>query len=400
MTLAKKKSSKKKSSKKRSSSKKMREPSDLGIDTNDDRDLNVDLLDKIGGNVNKKESDEQGSFNIILDEDEDNLDEDSKEKEDMLLEQMGDKLLDQNILKKIKDDLELLQKKLNIESEELKLRERSLERSLRELREEEEELRGKSKIDKVLFLIKRIKNSVRAVNSLEKELKSEGEDISKYSALKKKIIRQEGDYEFYVDDAKQCQQWINDALKWLNMVKRNWEEGKNKELPFFEEQSYYKSRGLLKALHFRMNIFDNHIHSVKSKPIELMRIFSALEPTVTSLSSLDEDIESFGADKLQKSFEDLSLEDKIDFMKVNFTHDYVPKLSRNVKNNSFVVLLQNIIFAPEQVLDQMKKWERNHPLNREKLVKYLQTFLTSTERMTIAEKDIDELKRKGVINIS
>jgi hypothetical protein len=130
---------------------------------------------------------------------------------------------------------------------------------------------------------------------------------------------------------------------------------------------------------FTKNIIQKHQQLIHEQEFILEII-----DTNSSIESLNV-INTTQLDYLKSIFDTLPFRDKVDFMKVNFTHDYVSELSITVKNNLLVALLNYITLNPIQVLDQMKRWETNNPMNRKKMVEYLQTFLTPTEIKEIAK---------------
>ena len=300
-------------------------------------------------------------------------------------------------------ELEKKRKEIDTEKEELDVIRKDLEKKrsdidteLRNLRKEEEKLRGHSKIDKILILIAELKDSIKVRNLSEEKLKSQGIKIELLNSISRKVIRNFSDYEFYVENAKNCQARIILILKYLTLLIKGADKDKITQQ---ELRAYYKTRGILKALHIRLNPFDNHIHSKDNKPLELMRIFSALEPTATWLSSLDneESLESEEYDKVVKSFQDFILEEKINFFKLYFTDEIVEYLDNRIQANCFVRLLGRIVLNPSQVLDQITKWEKTNPEFRKKFVSFLASELLPTERLSIAQKEVEELKQSKLL---
>lgn len=310
-----------------------------------------------------------------------------KEKYETLLKELEQKT------EKIKD-LESRNKAL---AKNLENQRKELDNEKREWRKEEENLRGKSKVDKILILIKSLKDSIIVKNQVVELLsKEETFNINDLNNLQKKIIREFGDYEFFVEDAKACQSKINEILKILTLLFKNADINSMNE---FESRSYFKARGILKALHIRLNPFDNHIHSKESRPIELMRIFSVLEPTISSLSGLDtESLETEEYEKVVKSFGDFILEEKQNFMRVYFDESYIDYLDQKVLRNVFVKILTKFILTPEQVLEQMSRWQTINKEFVNKFIEFLRVELTPIQKLLIAENEIKDMKQKGLLN--
>lgn len=274
---------------------------------------------------------------------------------------------------------------------------KDLDNEKKSWRKEEESLRGKSKVDKILILIKGLKDSIIVKNQITELLKLDcsGIDIDSLNNIQKKIIREFGDYEFYVDDAKACQSKINDIIKILTSLFKNASIDSINE---FENRSYFKARGILKALHIRLNPFDNHIHSKESKPIELMRIFSVLEPTISSLSGLDtESIDSEDYDKVIKSFNEFIIEEKQNFMRTYFDESYVEILDQKILKNIFVKILNRFVLTPEQLLEQMSKWQSINKEYINKFIEFLRIELTPLQKIQIADNEIKDMKAKGLL---
>jgi len=296
-------------------------------------------------------------------------------------------------------------KLMELEEREKKLKEREIlwgaiamnaESPIRIYKKEEDNLRGLSKVDKILTLLEELKSSIIFKNHIEeiaefKEIVAE----RKLNNLSKRIVRNFGDYDISVANARESQTKINLMLKYLVLLMAGCDKSK---LSGFEMNCFYKARGLLKAFHFRLNIIDIHFSSKKHKPIELLRIFSALEPTITALSALDyDDTVAEEYDKVIKSFGTFIKEEREDFMRSQFKDEYIEIVDQKTQMHTFIRLLNRFNLNAAQIMEQLTKWEKISPDQRKKFLEFLAVELTPTEKHIVAKSEIDEMRSKGLM---
>jgi hypothetical protein len=282
---------------------------------------------------------------------------------------------------------------LTAKEQEIKLSNQKLLTTQQKLRDEQGFLRGKSKIEKIQTLLEKIKDQIHIENNLALELVAEGEDLSKYDEFAMQVIRFFGNYSFKVDDAKLCQSWIIQILKYLNLLVDNNPE-KSKITRKVERKNAF-AVGLLTALHFRFDWIQNSVDSRESRPIELRRIFSALEPTITNLAHLDEqpaNIQEY--DNAMISYNAFTDDDKLKFIISVFKAEFVEKFNDTMQEELLLRILLRVVIGPEEILKQIRQWENLNNTYLPKFVEYLRIYLTPEQRLSIAQDEIEKLRAK------
>jgi hypothetical protein len=303
-------------------------------------------------------------------------------------------------IERSKQRLEEIKKEILQSREELERKETSIAKNLKQFFIEEERVTSTSLIGKIRKYIIILKEAIVGKNSLEIGLVRMGYNPSLLNDLTRRIVRAFGSYEFSVVDGKFCQSLIITILMHLNVL-MNGKESHHAESTEEQIRAFYKAQGSLKLLFEKFSPFDNYIHDRDSKPLQLIRLFSSLEPTIAILTPLDQSFKITGENKsVSTFFSELPLEDRIAFIQENFEESFIEKIPEKVQKSSLTRLLNIFMLSPAQVMVQVEKWRSLNQKYLGDFLGYLKVQLTEVEKLELAHNEIEQLKRKGMINIA
>lgn len=157
-------------------------------------------------------------------------------------------------------------------------------------------------------------------------------------------------YEFRIENTRVIARLLNSALLILqNLVNRIHDANL-----YDNSIDYWQNcvQGFLKSLHFRNNIFMEDFTIISHDPIELQKLFSAVQINLTPLAAVEMRITSNAKQEHAKAWSFLKPDDKEEFILSNFDTKMVMDLMPESKNDLFLKLLndEDIKIKPEMML--------------------------------------------------
>ena len=284
---------------------------------------------------------------------------------------------------------------MNLREKDLKAQESLLDKRLKEIRELEQELSGKTRTGRLSVLNKRIRASVKTVNQSREEIQLKlGMEYEKMKKLSKRIINKIGPYAFPIKDPALLEDLITRSVREIVLLE---EESKDR-MTEKHEDIIKVILGLYEILLHKINESSKELIVKGNDPTELNRLRTILNLSIPKLASLEkEKYEYTERDKLDQLFnKDLLKDDKAEFIAKHFKKEYLLKFPTGLKNELFQILFNDTLLPSDLVTLTLKKWENlgeSGARERRQFVASLPELLTLREKFNIAKDQINEINR-------